>query len=70
MALNRYCLHFLHNLGKLIISALCCEDGRCLGILSMGSTLMSQICPVLRRQTANDYLALGGESSISPFRIR
>lgn len=62
MSLNAYCLHFSHNNMKLIISALCYDDGCYMETHSMGAPLMSQICPVLRvrLQTANDYLALGG----------
>lgn len=61
MALNRYCLHFSRNNGKLIISALCDGEGCSMGVRSTGAPLKSQICPLftLRCQTANDYLALG-----------
>lgn len=54
------CISHANN-GTLIISALCYEDGCCMGVHSMGAPLMSQICPLfrLRLQTANDYLALG-----------
>lgn len=36
------------NDGRLIIPALCCEDGCCMGVRSMGAPLMSQICPVFK----------------------
>lgn len=71
MALNSYFVHFSRNNKKVIISALDDEDGRCMGVHSMGAPLMSQIWLVfrLRLQTANDYLALGGLVIHQPMHI-